>query len=159
MIHLMYVESPAFYTIYMSKYIYIYKRKGGRRESHPKSHFEVTARIIAMLLFIAMAQEHPFGKCGKFQKSPLSPWSFIPLLFVCTKTNHITAISLLFPLLLPLSKPLQLKKKIVTCCFFGLCLNYLSCMYIFVGEVCEPGFCLKLVVSVSKYGLGNMLFS
>lgn len=123
----------------MSKYIYIYKRKGGRRESHPKSHFEVTARIIAMLLFIAMAQEHPFGKYGKFQKSPLSPWSFIPLLFVCTKTNHITAISLLFPLLLPLSKPLQLKKKIVTCCFFGLCLNYLSCMYIFVGEVCEPG--------------------
>lgn len=31
-------------------------------------------------------------------------------------------------------------------------------VYIFVGEVCEPGFCLKLVVSVSKYGLGNMLF-
>lgn len=58
-----------------------------------------------------MAQEHPFGKCGKVQKSPFSCWSFSPLLLVCTKAIHITAISLLFPLLLPASKPFWLKKR------------------------------------------------
>lgn len=110
-IHLTNVHSPAFYRRYICQSIYLYKGKGGSRASHPKAHFEVTARIIAnAAFFIAMAQEHPFGKCGKFQKSPFSGWSFSPLL-VCTKAIHITAISPLFPLLLPASKPFRLKKR------------------------------------------------
>lgn len=58
-----------------------------------------------------MAQEHPFGKCGKVQKSPFSHWSFSPLLPVCTKAIHVSAVSPLFPLLLSASKPFWLKKR------------------------------------------------
>lgn len=107
-----------------------------------------------MLLFIAMAQEHPFGKCGKFQKSPFSRWSFSPLLFVCTKTIHITAISPLFPLLLPASKPLWLKKKenSYLLVYLGCVLTiYHVCIYLWVNIVSlvlfeDGGECFKNMV-------------
>lgn len=101
-----------------------------------------------------MAQEHPFGKCGKFQKSPFSRWSFSPLLFVCTKTIHITAISPLFPLLLPASKPLWLKKKenSYLLVYLGCVLTiYHVCIYLWVNIVSlvlfeDGGECFKNMV-------------
>lgn len=98
-----------------------------------------------------MAQEHPFGKCGKVQKSPFSRWSFSPLLLVCTKAIHITAVSLLFLLLLPASKPFQLKKRkenSYLLVYWGCVLPiYHVCIYLWVK-----------IVSLVLFGAGGECF-
>lgn len=98
-----------------------------------------------------MAQEHPFGKCGKVQKSPFSRWSFSPLLLVCTKAIRITAVSPLFPLLLPASKPFQLKKRkenSYLLVYWGCVLPiYHVCIYLWVK-----------IVSLVLFGAGGECF-
>lgn len=99
-----------------------------------------------------MAQEHPFGKCGRVQKSPFSRWPFSPLL-ICTKAIRITAVSLLFPLLLPASKPFRLKKRkenSYLLVYWGCVLPiYHVCIYLWVkivSLVLFDGECFKITI-------------
>lgn len=98
-----------------------------------------------------MAQEHPLGKCGKVQKSPFSCWPFSPLLLVCTKAIRVTAISPLFPLLLPASKPFRLKKRkenSYLLVYWGCVLPiYHVCIYLWVK-----------IVSLVLFGAGGECF-